>query len=921
MAPDILVLCGFTLLTVALTYPIVWHLSDSLPGRPVDNFHYLWELWYPAHAIFDLHTSPFIDSNVYSPFGFDLIRNQDLSPATVLLFLPLTRAVGEVLTYNLIVLISFPLSAFGTYLLARELWGSRLAAIVAGTAVAFCAYRVSHALGHLSIVNTQWIPFFLLYIERSIKRPTTQNGLLAGLFYSLSALVTWYYAVGCAISALLYVSVRLTPRDRSHAKEFVRPIAAAALVSVVLVTPFAVPYARGVTSGAMTNRSTPEQEMYSASVSDFFIPIATHPVWGRWVSQQWRSGVNGQWLSEWQIYLGSILLVFALVGILAERTRTVWALTAIGIGMFVIALGPYLQITHQAIGGASNRTWFWPIPLPVRVLGLIPPFSLLRAWSRMGIFVEIVVAVLAARGVLTLFDHTPRIFAARRVVWQVAATAFVLTLAVVDTLAVPYVRSSTHPRAVDQWLARQPGDFAIIEYPVIDNGWSGPAMYRRRVTGKRTVLGYGSYPPNQDFWPLLSRFPAPEALDLLQWWDVKYVIVDESRYRSGAEFWGVRHTWTTLQPAMLASGRLAERAVFDGVRVYELLDDPVHAVGAELLANQGFEEVTGAVPAEWTRVGSRDEAIPDDRSHSGKEAVSVTNNSYFISARIPVTPGHCYQVEQFSRGAQLDDQARLQVNWLDESGQDLGASAALMRIFNTYPSWRRARAWASAPASSGWARVYAIAHRGRVSLDDYSFREVTDQCANLSDVPEAVSISSRETPSLLADPNPVTSTAGVGRTTIVWTTGREPAGPVYVSENGGPEILFAGESRYGSQEAAWIGVGKTYEFRMYSGNRQRLLASVVVTSKAEPLLSATPNPVPAGRDVGRTQIGWNTGDGSIGEIHVSIDSGPEILFARNSQGSQEANWISNGSVYVFRLYKVGRGKTPIALITVRRSTS
>jgi hypothetical protein len=208
-----------------------------------------------------------------------------------------------------------------------------------------------------------------------------------------------------------------------------------------------------------------------------------------------------------------------------------------------------------------------------------------------------------------------------------------------------------------------------------------------------------------------------------------------------------------------------------------------------------------------------------------------------------------------------------------------------------------------------------------VSLDDYSFREVTDQCANLSDVPEAVSISSRETPSLLADPNPVTSTAGVGRTTIVWTTGREPAGPVYVSENGGPEILFAGESRYGSQEAAWIGVGKTYEFRMYSGNRQRLLASVVVTSKAEPLLSATPNPVPAGRDVGRTQIGWNTGDGSIGEIHVSIDSGPEILFARNSQGSQEANWISNGSVYVFRLYKVGRGKTPIALITVRRSTS
>jgi hypothetical protein len=98
--PEFLVLCGFVVLTVALTYPLVWHLRDSLPGYPpVDNFHYLWELWYPAHAIFDLHTSPFVDPKIYSPFGFDLIRNQDMSPATVLLFAPLTWAVGEVVAY------------------------------------------------------------------------------------------------------------------------------------------------------------------------------------------------------------------------------------------------------------------------------------------------------------------------------------------------------------------------------------------------------------------------------------------------------------------------------------------------------------------------------------------------------------------------------------------------------------------------------------------------------------------------------------------------------------------------------------------------------------------------------------------------------------------------------------------------------
>jgi len=262
------------------------------------------------------------------------------------------------------------------------------------------------------------------------------------------------------------------------------------------------------------------------------------------------------------------------------------------------------------------------------------------------------------------------------------------------------------------------------------------------------------------------------------------------------------------------------------------------------------------------------------------------------------------------------------VNWLDESGRDLGPSADLTRALNAYPSWRAARAQVRAPVASRTARIYALAQKGRVWLDDYSFREVVDGCAVESDTSAVLAVGKRDTPLLTATPNPVPPIGGVGRTTIVWSTGKEVAGPVYVSENGGPEILFAGESRYGTQQAPWIGVGKTYEFRMYSGsNRQRLLASVVVTSKAEPLLFATPNPVPTGRDVGKTQIAWSTGDGSAGEVYVTVDDGPEILFARNPQGSQDANWIADGSVYVFRLYKVAKERTLLASTTVRRNSS
>jgi len=163
-----LVLLLYAVLTTVMTYPAVLFLRTKVLGGPDDNFHFLWELWYVAHALFDLHKSPFFDPDVFVPFGFSLIRNQDLSPGTVLLFSPLTHFFGEIFTYNFLVLGSFVLTAFGTYLLARELWSNRLAAVLAGVIVGFCPYRFAHATGHLSIVSTEWIPFFFLYLERLI---------------------------------------------------------------------------------------------------------------------------------------------------------------------------------------------------------------------------------------------------------------------------------------------------------------------------------------------------------------------------------------------------------------------------------------------------------------------------------------------------------------------------------------------------------------------------------------------------------------------------------------------------------------------------------------------------------------------------------------------------------------------------------
>jgi hypothetical protein len=76
--------------------------------------------------------------------------------------------------------------------------------------------------------------------------------------------------------------------------------------------------------------------------------------------------------------------------------------------------------------------------------------------------------------------------------------------------------------------------------------------------------------------------------------------------------------------------------------------------------------------------------------------------------------------------------------------------------------------------------------------------------------------------------------------------------------------------------------------------------------KRPALLTANPNPVPAGQQLGRTMISWDTTDGRVGKIYVSVNGGQEALFSDGQCGSAPADWINAGSNYEFRLYSSDR---------------
>lgn len=88
----------------------------------------------------------------------------------------------------------------------------------------------------------------------------------------------------------------------------------------------------------------------------------------------------------------------------------------------------------------------------------------------------------------------------------------------------------------------------------------------------------------------------------------------------------------------------------------------------------------------------------------------------------------------------------------------------------------------------------------------------------------------------------------------------------------------------------------------------------------KPLLSATPNPIPTGdpdKPVASTQITWDTGDGTIGELYVKIDREDERLIGRGPSGVMKIDWIQFDSLYEFRLYAKKRSRR-LATLTVTR---
>ena len=548
-------LVAFLLLAILVTWPLIIHMRDSLPGWYIaDNYEYLWKMWWFKHAILDLHRSPLLVPTILFPDGFPLAY-AEITPLHTLIGLPLTLILGEAATYNLFALASFVLAGWAVYLLVFRWTGSIWAGLFAGMLFALNPYHVVRYGGILPLMAIEGLPIFLLGVEGWVASRRPVWIAVAGLGYFLAAWASIYYAFGLLILGPVYLVARLA-KSQPHAvnRKTIGHGAILLLLVLAITVPLALPYMALRSSSDLTI-PLQDTDFWSASPTDYVVPPGLHPLWGSWVMKN-ALGVPPDYPQiafEFVLAGGYVALLFAAYGAFRSRAPQKKALVAMTAVAFVLSLGTTLHIARHplvlpappGIVDAFNRimesvgAWLpahesyaplatdgLTVPLPALLLRwMVPMLTGMRAWNRFAAFTSLGLSLLAGVGFALWLDAEVKPKNSR-LKTGLAALGFV-ALALFELWPRPIPLQAIGPRPVDLWLAAQPDQGSLMELP-LTSALSAPQMLFTRYHGKPISFAYGTFLPYwyRQHYPELERCPEADCLARLRSWGVSFILLN-----------------------------------------------------------------------------------------------------------------------------------------------------------------------------------------------------------------------------------------------------------------------------------------------------------------------------------------------------------------------------------------------------------
>lgn len=489
-APHLIALAIYTLLGILLTWPLALNLTSGVIGAVggVDAYQNAWNLWWVARALTSLR-NPFYSPLLFYPDGVDLFW-QPIGFSQGVLALPVTLTLGPVAAVNWIVLTSFTIGGYATFLFTRRVTGNAAAALIAGATFICSPYHMEKIIdGNLEVAAIHWLPFYAYALFLLLDSPSWRRALAAGALLIWVSLGSWYYGLfaaittACAASIWAYGVIRTSAsaqRLRCGLQQIAWGVAPLIIWALALTPSLFALLTAGVDETLWDMRQV--QRERAADLIDVVLPNPVHPGWGPAI-RAWRNQIYPNAVI-WNVALGWVALSLGLLGAFAARHFS-WRWSLLALACLIFALGPELKIAG----------WHTGLPLPYALIQDMPVIRSGQRPNHMAVMVSLSLSVLAAHGFIVLQQRLIQ-RASTVHVWSMAL-ALIVFVAAIDGYAGPHtlVERRIHPF----YTQLTAPDGALIPLPLYLNVNRSENMTAQMGHGRPIIGGYVARPPAYSF--------------------------------------------------------------------------------------------------------------------------------------------------------------------------------------------------------------------------------------------------------------------------------------------------------------------------------------------------------------------------------------------------------------------------------------
>ena len=539
IVPWLLAAAAYTALIVFFTWPLAVRLTSVLPHDLGDPLFGAYLFWWNAHTL------PLTEAWWNAPFFWPAPGALGLSEH-LLGFVPVSTPLqwlgaDPIATYNILFILSFPLSALAAHALAYRLTARHDAAALAGVLFGFSPYRIAQ-IAHIQMLWTFWMPIALLALHEYARDGRKRWLVLFGAMWLGQASSNGYYLFFFPVLVSVWVAWFLI--SRRDWKRALLVTAASAVASLPLV-PVLLGYQR-IHSALALERSITEIRQLSADLLGFATAAPALLLWKRLslvprpeqevfpgitaplvilvacALALWRSRGLGAAHPRTQktlaVFVGLALVIAASPLLFGPWKLSIGSATILSVGnaskpftvaiwLAVAALAAGARARHAVANQSTfafyvlaallmyvlclgpdpsiNGQTFW-YKAPYAWLMELPGFSSIRAPARFAALGTLCLSIAAACALTRL---TRGVSQNRRTI----AAAALCGLAVLDgwihELELPVIPPRIHA------LERATDTAAVVELPLGDVMDDLRAMYRSIYHGKPVVNGYAGYNP------------------------------------------------------------------------------------------------------------------------------------------------------------------------------------------------------------------------------------------------------------------------------------------------------------------------------------------------------------------------------------------------------------------------------------------